>query len=72
MKYLYRMFSNIFKPWKKGQRTLWYKIRQLEKSMAQLDNKIDGSHKFSTFELEALSAKIGKLKPKRGRPRKKT
>ena len=40
--------------------------------MALLNSKIDGSHKFSTFELEALSAKIGKLKPKRGRPRKKT
>ena len=72
MKYIYRMLSNIFKPWKKGQSALWYRVRNLEKAIATLDKRDKDSHKFQMFELEALSAKIGEFKkPKRGRPRKK-
>ena len=61
MKILYRAwrrFTSRFKPWKRGQRAIWYQLRWLKNSVNEIN-----------LDLEAVRAKL-ESKPKRGRPKK--
>ena len=66
-KYIKRMLSNIFKPWRKGQRALWYAQRRQLKQIQSLHHIVNEIQ----LSFEGLN-EAGTVKPKRGRPRKKS
>ena len=67
LKRIIRMFSNIIKPWNKGQRALWYAQRRQLKQIQSLHHIVNEIQ----LSFEGLN-KAGTVKPKRGRPRKKS
>mgnify|MGYP003150189554 FL=1 len=66
-KRIIRMISNILKPWNRGQRALWYAQRRQLKQIQQLHHIVNEIQ----LSFEGLN-KAGTVKPKRGRPRKKS
>tara|TARA_R110000751_G_scaffold14435_3_gene46740 strand:- start:3173 stop:3385 length:213 start_codon:yes stop_codon:yes gene_type:complete len=61
-----RMLSNIFKPWSKGQRALWYQQRRQLKQIQSMHAVIN------EIQLSFEGLNLAEKKPKRGRPRKKS
>ena len=66
IKRIIRMISNIFKPWNKGQRALWYAQRRQLKQIQSLHNIVN------EIQLSFEGLNLANKKPKRGRPKKKS
>ena len=64
-----RMLSNIFKPWTKGQRALWFQHRQTRNQIKTLHHMMNELQ----LSMESVNCRLKESKrPKRGRPPKKS